>query len=445
MNKLKWLIFAIVVFTAAACEKGLIPVLITDIDSISLPQYTPPDMTDSRYSVYGTDATRVNADDMRIKYQYNSSDDVTHIILGGEIANGIPEGLLWNENSAGAFGVPAGSYEGRGDFRVGTLNTMTGGSEAIGSVYFDSEWVMGGFYTAVVLNGVIDDKAEDVTVTETNESLRLFSKQLYRDRIWLHQDIFSVVDGKMRKKKTYTTYNPNDFHKWPDPQDGTPDSSYNVNPGAKRGGYYILISSKAYPRTAFLEVEYADSSRKRIEIDYSGVGFKGVPLTGLALQNPSPAISYSGTYSLGTPTLSEAGYYQYSVAGLVDPAGSISNTSTPDNLVIPQPLYLIPLYITAYGSVSIDPKKTATNMISKVTIRRKDDEGGGILQDTNLVAAWEDKLQSINVYYKFAPADLQYTGIVIRADLREQPVNVGIDSGIRGIECIINFYIPPPP
>jgi hypothetical protein len=431
MNKLRWLIFAIVVFTAAACEKGLIPVLITDIDSVSLPQYTPADITTPRYSVYGTAATQVNADDLRIKYQYNSSDDVTHIILGGQIANGISEGLLWNEDSAGTFGVPAGTYQGRGDFKIGTLSIATGGSAAIGSPDFDSEWVMGGFYTAVVLNGIVDDK-KDTTVTETNESLRLFSKA-YRHDHYPDEATFFEANGKMLRKNKYT-YNPNKF------------VVYQNNDGANRGGYYILISSKANPRTAFLEVEYTDASKKRIEIDYSGVEFKEVPLSSLAFQNPSPAYSPGGSYSfvVGDPSISEAGYYQYSVSD-VDPAGSISNTAQPGNLAIPQPLYLRPLYMTSFGSVSINPKETATNMISKITVLNTAAVGGGILHDPNLVAEWEDKLQAINVYYKSVPENLQYTGIVIRADLREQPVNILMESGIRGIECEINFYIPPPP
>jgi hypothetical protein len=422
MNKLKWLIFAIVVFTAAACEKGLIPVLITDIDSITLPPFTPE----------GTGATRVNAEDIRIKYQYNTSDDVTHIILGGEIANGIPEGLLWNEDAAGTFGVPvlAGTYQGRGDFKVGTLSdktAATGGSAAIGSPNFDSEWVMGGFYTAIVVDGIVNN-TRDVAVTETNESLRLFSKT-YRENFNPEQAIFSEASGKMQKKNTYS-YDPNRFRSYPDFP-----SEQEMKDGAKRGGYYILVSSKANPRAAFLEVEYANGSKKRIEIDYSGIGFREVPLTGLAFQNPSPASNSNYTYLMTGPELSDEGYYQYTAENVGVYVGSIS---------IAKPLYLRPLYMTSFGSASIDPKKTTTNMISNVTPRKWDaNEGtGNILQDPNLVVNWYDPFQAITVYYESMPEELP-TPIVIRADLRDQNQFTVGTVAVHGLECIIEFYPSP--
>ncbi|MDR1149184.1 MAG: hypothetical protein LBK66_11190 [Spirochaetaceae bacterium] len=428
MNKLKWLIFAIVVFTAAACEKGLIPVLITDIDSVSLPPFTPRESTGT-YSVYGTHATRVNAEDLRLKYQYNTSDDVTHIILGGEIANGIPEGLLWNEDSdidaGGSFGVPAGAYSGRGDFKIGTLGASTGGSAAIGSPDFDSEWVMGGFYTAVVLNGIIENTAGGVTVTETNESLRLFSKT-YRDSYY--QAIFSDASGKMQKKNTYT-YNPNRFRKYPDPPTGQ-----NPTDGVLRGGYYILVSSKANPRTAFLEVEYADGSKKRIEIDYSEVDFRPVPLTGLALQNPSPATNNGGTYSIATDNDSPESsglYVTYKVDEVIH-AGSISVVGSS----IPKPLYLRPLYTP----VSIDPKKTTTNMISKIYAKAFDEIGNGVTLDPKLVLAWNDPYQAINVYYKASPDSESPGTIGVYANLRE-PFN----GGTVGMFCKIILIMPDTP
>ncbi|MDR1363959.1 MAG: hypothetical protein LBJ35_07940, partial [Spirochaetaceae bacterium] len=57
-------IFAAAIFVVAGCEKGLIPVLITDVvDGVELPQYTPLDTGSKasivdRYFAYGTEGTR---------------------------------------------------------------------------------------------------------------------------------------------------------------------------------------------------------------------------------------------------------------------------------------------------------------------------------------------------------------------------------------------------
>jgi hypothetical protein len=396
------------------------------VDGVELPQYTPLDTGSKasivdRYFAYGTEGTRINAPELNIKYAYSSSDEVTHIVLRGKLDNGIPEGLLWNESVDAVFGAPSGTYGGRGDFKIGTLNTLrpeaTGGSVAVGSVDFDSAWVMGGFYTAVVINGIID-YVQGVTVTETNESLRLFSK-LYRSTHYPDEATFSEVDGKMQRKNTYI-YNTNEFHPWPDPGLCVPPP-YNNNQGAPRGGYYILISSKANPRMAFLDVAYPDGSKKRIEIDYNEVELReDVPITSIEFQDPSPALTDAGTYSV--EQLDQSDKYSFAVYDVVydDIVMQLDGT-------IPRPLYLRPLY----EPLDIDPKKTTTNMISKIYAR---DENGKVLRDDNLVITWEDRLQAINVYYKAGASPPSYTEMTVHADLRKPML-----ADVFGITCLIKF------
>ncbi|MDR2660402.1 MAG: hypothetical protein LBC27_10550 [Spirochaetaceae bacterium] len=452
MKKLKriTIVLAAAVFVISSCEKGMIPVLITDaVEGIDLPQYTPPD-SDGRASIvdpyksYGADGTRINHSEMNIKYAYNSSDEVTHIILRGNVNNGIPEGLLWNESIDGAFGVPSGTYGGRGDFKVGTLNALrpeaTGGSVAIGSPDFSSEWMMGGFYTAVVIDGIIDN-IEGVAVTETNESLRLFS-EIYRKAHYPDEATFFEVDGKMQRKNRFT-YNPNDFHPWPDPDESIPPP-YNIKSGAPRGGYYILISEKADPPTAILDIEYKDGSKKKIEIDYSEVELREkVALTDLALQSPTPATSDAGTYSLFYTTLPSQenpfiGYTVYHDDNPVQPEPGVYFKDIFMNLAtgnIDRPLYLRPLY----APVNIDPMETTTNMISKVYA--KDTEGNNI-RDSNLRMEWDDTLQAINVYYIGNKSDTYGTEIVVYAVLKEPaPISSLLDPSITvsGIACHITL------
>jgi hypothetical protein len=398
------------------------------VDGVELPQYTPLDTGSKasivdRYFAYGTEGTRVNAPELNIKYAYSSSDEVTHIVLRGKLDNGIPEGLLWNEMEDAAFGVPSGTYGGRGDFKIGTLNALrpeaTGGSVAVGSVDFDSAWMMGGFYTAVVINGIID-YVQGVTVTETNESLRLFS-ELYRSTHYPDEATFSEVDGRMRRKNTYI-YDTNEFHPWPDPGQSV-SPPYNNNQGAPRGGYYILISSKAEPRTAFLDVVYPDGSKKRVEIDYNEVELReDVPITSIAFQNPSPALTDAGTYSVDLIDPNDP--YSYNVSGV-----NYDDIVMAENETIPRPLYLRPLY----EPLDIDPKKTTTNMISKIYAR---DENGNVLRDDNLVLKWEDSLQAINVYYKTGAFQPLYSVLTVHADLRK-PM-----GDVFGITCRIEFTGP---
>ncbi|MDR0409925.1 MAG: hypothetical protein LBH18_05965 [Spirochaetaceae bacterium] len=428
MNRLNFAVFGVLFFLFTGCEKGTIPVLISDaVDGVNLPQYTPLDSGSKasiveRYLSYGTNGTRINAPELNIKYAYKSSDEVTHIVLRGQIDNGIPEGLLWSSDTdpaSGTYGVPSGTYGGRGDFKIGTLSVeATGGSVAIGSLYFDPGWVMGGFYTAVVLEGIVDNTT-GMTITETNESLRLFSEQ-YRDSRYPDDAIFSEsADGKMQRKNTYI-YDPNNFRPWPDPGEGVPEP-YNNRPGAPRGGYYILISKKANPPSAFLKIEYADGSKKNIEIDYSEVELREkVPLTAILFQNPSPALNPAGTYSVDTPDPGDIYAYYVTV--------SFNEITMQPNGTIPKPLYLRPLY----EPLDIDPKKTTTNMISKVYAR---DDGGNLLRDDNLVIKWDDVYQAINVYYKEGSQQPDYSEITIHADLSEPFDNGG--SPVFGMTCRI--------
>jgi hypothetical protein len=406
MNRIT-VILAAAAFGIAGCGDGAIPVLKTHMDNelagIRLPAYTPPSpgsasaFMSPRYEKYGTEGTRINPVDLYIKNTYKTSDDVIHIVLSGKIKNGIPEGLLWNTDPAGTLGVPSGTYAGRGDIRVGTLARETGGSMAIGGLDFSAEWVMAGPYTAVVIDGLISDNLA-TTVIEKNESLNLFSAN-YRINAPDNPAYYTNTDGKLQRRNVYM-YNPNDFMPWPDSGEERWEKK-----GDPRGGYLMLISKseKAVPYTASFDIEYSDGTKKRFEVDYSGVELReDIPLTGISFQAMSNSI-LTGDFP---------NYY------LDVNASSIGNTY---NELTP---LLRPLYV---------PENT-NNMIKDIYLT---DEASRRLNNSGLTLTWDDKTQAIAIY----AAD-PYTlpsPIVIHAVLQKEYEDpIGMSS--KELTFIVTIY-----
>jgi hypothetical protein len=429
------------VFWTAACAPGTIPVLVADMDGFELPSYLP--------DYYGSSSARVNHEGLSIKHSYRTSDDVIHIVLTGKINNGIPEGLLWNSISnlsptyppgAGNFGWPV-TDKGFGDYRIGTVssgeNPLTGslsmGTDgsyvvALGSPDFSSEWVMAAPYSAVVISGLIDAGAKGVTVvTETNDSLNLFSKTYREDNI--HSSYADFVfrtysNGRLQKENRYN-YDPNWFM-----QSGIV--------GADRGGYAFLISKKANPQTAFFEIEYQNGTKKRIEVDYGAVelrqevhlggGTSGVlppGSMGVWFQDPTPANEAAGTYSI-----TGSSDYDYAVTVY---AGSIAVTKaggTPD-----QPLYLRPFY----DPPSIDPSKAATNMIKEIYL--SDSNGRRLGRRVgDLVLDWDDSVQAITLNINgYSAGAVEYAGtFYINAVLR-YPILISDTESVDKLTCEVTI------
>jgi hypothetical protein len=418
-NKIKYIaiIFAVAILVVTGCEEGSIPVLTTDVvDEFTLPQYTLPDAGSTasifdRYQTYGTEGTRINPENLNIKYAYRTSDDVTHIVLRGDIDNGIPEGLLWDEDPAGTFGVPSGTYGGRGDFKAGTLNAATGGSAAIGSPNFSAEWVMADLYTAIVITGLIGNEP-GTKVTEINDSLNLFSAD-YRKPPCPDGSFFSSPNGKLQKMNSYD-YNPNNFHRWPDSDQNVP-KPYNSNNGAPRGGYVILISKKAYPQTAFFDIEYSNGTKKRVEVDYNEVQLREeIPLTNISFQNPTPSYSQDiEGYTLGGTFPN----YTATVA--------VSDITLAGDKAV-NPLFLRPLY---------EPAMT-TNMISSLSLT--DDTTGVPLNNENLILKWDDSMQAITIYIKEG-VTVEPMNVVIHAKLRLPFVNSGSEQPVFELTCTVTI------
>ncbi|MDR2803959.1 MAG: hypothetical protein LBB22_06700 [Treponema sp.] len=426
-NQMKYIyIFFAAIFAVTGCEKGNLPALIADtVEGVLLPQYFPPVSNDyassilqSRYSEYGTIGSRINQEDLSIKYVYTTSDDVMHIVLRGKVYNGIPEGLLWNESLAGTFGVPSGTYGGIGDFKIGTLAAT--GSQAIGSLYFDTEWMSAGFYTVAVISGIVDDSNQNFKmIRETNESLRLFSKKEYRDKHYPdHKTFFDDSNGKMLREYTYDK--PNEFPMW---DNGS---------GEIRGGYYILISKKADPQTAFLEIEYKDGTTKKVEIDYSEVELREEePLIAVEFQSPTP----SSAYPLTVYSASE-----YSVDVVISEITAFNKQPI-------KPLYLMPIY----DPVDIDPRKTTTNMISEISLTYSPmyspydptmlvPNPAQSVDDPNIILEWDDTYQAITLYFKETPVpDFPYTPVYINASLRIPIEESPLNPALLGISCTVNF------
>ncbi|MDR0663102.1 MAG: hypothetical protein LBF80_03360 [Spirochaetaceae bacterium] len=272
-NKINRITIFLAIAVLGGCGDGVVPTLKSytgddEVDKIRLPEYGPPAGSVSwgkeRYGTYGTRGTRINPEDLYIKNAYRTSDDVIHIVLSGKITNGIPEGLVWNEDTSADFGAPSGSYSGRGDFRIRT----TGGTGAANYPDFSTEWVSAGLFTAVTLEGLVDGIV-GTTIIEKNESLNLLSDE-YRDKFYPEAALYASPGGRLQKNSTYT-YNPNNFRRWPEPSVDT--SSYWTFDGDSRGGYAMLISKSenAASYTAVFDITYPDGAKKRVEVDYSDV------------------------------------------------------------------------------------------------------------------------------------------------------------------------------
>jgi hypothetical protein len=393
---MRCIVVLLVAAVLAGCGDGVIPVLKTyegddEIDKIRLPEYSPAGsdtVYGERYNSYGTQGSRINHEDIYIKNSYRTSDDVIHIILGGEISNGIPEGLLWNENKNADFGVPSGpaGYSGRGDVKIGTLGPETGGSAAIGSPDFSAEWVMGGPYTAVVLVGLVDNVNGTTVVIEKNESLNLLSST-YRKQFYPDAELYSISGGKLQKNSKYADgYDSNNFRYCPD--------GVWTTPGAQRGGYPILISKskKAAPYIVSFDVEYSNKTKKRYEVDYSAVRIYEIKLTSISFQSPTPIGEYTLEGGLVTPEDPSNPNTSYIIpySTTVD-ADKITIDVTKDNPILEDPLLLRPLY----NPVDEDPRKITTNMINDIYLT---DTSGNPLKDDNLVLTWNDQVQAITLY-----------------------------------------------
>jgi hypothetical protein len=444
------------VIWAAACTPGTIPEMITDMEGFELPLYYPP-----LEETWGTPSARINHEGLNIKYSYKTSDDVIHIVLTGKISNGIPEGLLWNNLTtisplnipdAGSFGAGTFStaeYAGYGDFRIGTvsigedttpdygtLSQGEGGSfvVALGSPDFSSEWVMGAPYSAIVISGLVYDE-ENLTITETNDSLHLLSES-YRKKTPLPNNTIFITNsaGKLQKRTNYP-YNPNYF-----------DRATLTAERAWRGGYPILISERANPRTAFFEIDYHNSGRKRrIEVDYSGITLRQeTPLTAnVRFEDPPPPVNGGYNFVAANPTINGSAI-EYEINDIIN----LSDIDVADFDDIPnKPLYLRPLYEPA----NIDPSKATTNMIKEIYLTDGNTSWGNPNYgaklkpgDTDLVLRWDDRVQAItlNVYKNVGGPVVYASPVIINAELRI-PFDHDDDADTEPIEkltCVVNLY-----
>jgi hypothetical protein len=312
---------------------------------------------------------------------------------------------------AGTFGgTISETYIGQGDYRIGTLSGALGAGEggsylvALGSPDFSSEWVMAAPYSAVVISGLIDTGATSVAVTETNDSLHLLSQTYRNNNPAPYYSLFKTDSkGKLQKQNNYT-YDPNRFIPW-----GT---SGTVVPGIERGGYAFLISKKANPQTAFFEIEYQNGKKRRIEVDYGAVELRQeVPLdppTGVWFQNPTPADTPAGTYSLTNSPNS----YEYAVTGNVN----ATDIAWDGDKAPTKPLYLRPFY----DPPDIDPNKAATNMIKEIYLTNTEEQRLTPSEIGNLVLRWNDAAQAITLELRgSAPENVTYyQRVVINAELR---------------------------
>jgi hypothetical protein len=440
-------VITFVAFGLTACI-GTVPVFVTDVDigNFSLSWYSPPNDRAGSYTM------QVNPQELYINQTYMTSDGVTHIVLKGTIDSGVPAGLLWsngpvNGYTGGTYGYDmttlGGSYGGYGDFKAGTLGASTGGSFAIGSLDFSAEWMMAAPYSAFVIKGLVEDNA-DVTVTETNNSLNLYSFDYRTDET---NGYFTSSNGIRQKITRYSPQSnldkPNSFRK------------VNANnPGQSRGGYMLLISKHASPPAAMVEVNYTDGTKKKYSIDYSGVNFKEVELTGIDFQTPTPTwtMTPAGAYIIDNPPVRDESYNKRLVYTITNTlyAGSISMIGGS----IIQPLYLRPLYtpIKETAGDGLDPRSNTTNMIHRIWFEMT---ASTLAVNTyygkdNFTLAWDDVTQSITFYRneKAAPLyDSESVDITIHAELRK-PYNPSDGSGPIQ-EFTFDFTVtgtdPPPP
>ncbi|MDR2344326.1 MAG: hypothetical protein LBD86_07340 [Spirochaetaceae bacterium] len=400
------LIITAVAVKLAGCTPGTIPVFTSDVYDFSLPKY-----------ITGENSKKMpaNAEELYISRAYMTSDGITHIVLKGTIDNGIPEGLLWGESvvsygtaPVGTYGhYTAGTYAGLGDFRIGTLAASTGGSLAIGSLDFSSEWMMAAPYSAVVINGLVPDIA-DVTVTETNYSLNLYSDDYRKDE----KNGFFDSDGGIPQR--VSRYRP-DYKEYP--------NSFRTNDAKtadnKRGGYMVLISKHAGSATAMLDFDYKDGTSKRYEIDYGAVNFNEKTLDSLSFQSPTP----DGTYIIGSAWKNRDPSYNLRLensSSISVQAGNIYMDTTTGKPL--KPLYLRPLYVPVKEAATgnVNPKDNTTNMIHRIWFEFIDNSTG--YGRDNFTLGWDDVTQSITLYLNENAKPLESgvsVGIGIHAELRE--------------------------
>ena len=158
----------------------------------------------------------------------------------------------------------------------------------------------------------------------------------------------------------------------------------------------VLISKKASPAAAMIEVAYRDGTKKKYNIDYSGVNFNEIELTGVSFQTPTPA----GAYDIDPSTTVSGETLMHSIAtatGIY--AGSISMSNN-----VPQPLLIRPLYKPAKEDISDadDPTKNTTNMIHRIWF---DMHTPNLVTNTsyskdNFELKWRDDTQAITMYLK---------------------------------------------
>ncbi|MDR0684431.1 MAG: hypothetical protein LBF83_04820 [Spirochaetaceae bacterium] len=416
------LIIAVAVFEFAGCAPGTVPVFVTDVDigDFSLPWYSPPN------DLGGTNTMQANMEGLYINQSYMTSDGITHIVLKGTIDNGIPHGLLWSDQAIagyprGTYGynMNGAGYGGYGDFQAGTLSGTAGvgGSFAIGSLDFSAEWVMAAPYSAFVIRGLVGD---NVTITETNESLYLYSYK-YRSEPQPTKptnEIINYSSGRPQKITSYETANndkPNSFNKI--------DS---LKLGKERGGYMVLISKKANPAAAMIEVAYRGGTKKKYNIDYSGVNFNEIELTSVSFQTPTPI----GAYVIDNPATLDGDTLMHSIISPTIYAGSISMSGG----TVSVPLYLRPLYEPVKKDISDadDPTKNTTNMIHRIWFDMIPSTPS--YSKDNFELKWDDVTQAITMYLKQGAVPL-YDGetveITIHAELRMPYFDTGNTANIR--------------
>jgi hypothetical protein len=230
--------------------------------------------------------------------------------------------------------------------------------------------------------------------------------------------VFSYNNGILRKRVHYP-YNPNLFNRQTAGETGR----------ESRGGYAFLISEKANPRKAFLEIDYNNNGpKRRIEIDYSDVRLRQeTKLTAVGFKIVNAAVSQNGIpitgddgkgtatdYDISDPS-EEEGVIAYEIYGTVDLSniavekiGEITE-KRPD-----KPLYIRPYYEPA----NIDPSKAATNMINKIYLT--DTDGRRLNADSGLIVDWDNLVQAITLYvYKDSVgAIVPPSPVFINAELR---------------------------
>ena len=186
----------------------------------------------------------------------------------------------------------------------------------------------------------------------------------------------------------------------------------------------VLISKKASPAAAMIEVAYRDGTKKKYNIDYSGVNFNEIELTGVSFQTPTPA----GTYNIVNPTV-DGDTLMHSIDVDIY-AGSISMSGG----TVSVPLLLRPLYEPVKKDISNtdDPTKNTTNMIHRIWFDMIPSTPS--YSKHNFELKWDDVTQAITMYLKQGAVPL-YVGetveITIHAELRMPYFDTSNNTNIR--------------